>query len=220
MLAFHEVNELTDEGAKYLKAYRKNAGDNRPVFWTPKEAAKSTLHAHHRWLVAEIFANLIGGFRLAGGVTRLALAEDQLKSHIYTGQTYLDDIEPDGLLIVQFGSHLKSYLIEADTGSQNVGGEMPNRFELKIDKYGRYLKERFVADPFFQGIERPQVIVVTEKPRRVEHLKQATQKLGGRHAYWFAHLDAITPPTGQITDRVWLVPTMDGPQQLATSGLV
>jgi hypothetical protein len=209
LLAFHEVNALTKEGADFLSDHRRRNGDLRPLFWTAKESTKSILHAHHRWLIAEIFANLVGAFRQQGGVLRLALGEDQLKSHIYTGQTYLNDIEPDGLLIMQFGSRLATFLIEADTGSQSV-----DRFELKIDKYGDYLKNRFAIDPFFAGFDRPRVLVVTEKPGRVEHLKEATLKKGGLKSYWFSCLEWTTPPEHLATEPVWLVPTIDGFGQL------
>ncbi len=218
---YPEVNVLSKAGADYILEVRQSDGDYRPVFWRANHKSRVPLHFHHHWLTNEILANLIGSFRLAGGKLEMVLGEDQLKSHIYTGQTFLDDIEPDGVLVMRFGSRLKSFLIEADTGSQSIYGEKSNRFELKIPKYGKYLKERFALDPFFGGFDRPMVNVVTEKPKRVEHLKEATFKQGGQRAYWFTSLQDITPPTDSTTtlatDPLWLVPTMDGKQAFSVS---
>jgi hypothetical protein len=109
------------------------------------------------------------------------------------------------------------YLLEVDTGTETLRGTKVNRFERKIERYGEYLTKRFVDDPLFHGLQRPQVLIVTEGQKRAENLVTLIKEHGGRRAYWVTVSQWVTPPDYLATEPVWLVPTMQGYQQLETT---
>ncbi len=208
----HELNLLTRHGVELLKHHKRD--DFHPN-WTSGLRTSAPLTYDHALKLNNVLANLIGSFRQAGGETVLVLNDKQLKRQIMDGQTHLKDIQPDALLVVKFGSLLKTYLIEVDAGTEVVRGAAFSSFDRKIAKYGDYFRHRFVNDPLFSGLQRPQVLVITTGAKRAQHLKEATLKSGGRKAYWFTAFAFIEPPDYTALDSVWFVPTMDGYQSLS-----
>jgi hypothetical protein len=212
-----ELNLLTKKGADYLKDLRRNTGSNAPLYWRPGLRLSAPLTFDHALKINDTLANLIGAFRQVGGKVVGVLNDTQLKSSIANGQTYLGDIEPDALLVMRFGDGIRTYLLEVDTGTETLRGTKVNRFERKIERYGEYLTKRFVDDPLFHGLQRPQVLIVTEGQKRAENLVTLIKEHGGRRAYWVTVSQWVTPPDYLATEPVWLVPTMQGYQQLETT---
>jgi len=221
VLRRHEFNLLTKAGVEELAAELSSRGSAYVPSYNPNLRKTAPLTYDHSILINNTLANLIGAFRQAGGVVVRCLNDRQLASMIRTdsGQTHLGDIEPDALLIVRFPDGLRSYLIEADTGTEQVRGRAINNFEGKIPRYGRYFSKRFAADPLFQGLSQPQVLVITSGLVRATNLKEATFDAGGRRAYWFTAKEFIEPPKYLATGEVWLVPTLEGYQRLLPDSL-
>lgn len=207
-----EFNLLTREGAQALKDYK---GPGYTPNWNDRLRTAASRTYDHTLLSNNALASLLGTFRLAGGQVMAVICNRQLTNQIRNGQTYLKDIEPDAVIVVRFGATVRCYLLELDTGTESVRGSYRSDFDEKIPRYTRYFKERFVHDPFFHGMQQPQVLVITTKPRRVDHLREAIFAQRGRRTYWVSCLEWITPPGTDARDAVWAVPTMDGPQRLS-----
>lgn len=209
----HELNVLTKAGAEALKERGKSQGRAYQLRWHSRikhDLIRRYDDDKHDVLVVESLVNLGGWMRQYGGELVAIYPNDRLANMIRQGETLLQDVEPDGLMVVRFPWGLKTYLLEADTGSQDLGV-----IKGKAVKYGRYLSERFSRDVFFDGYPQPQVLFVTALGgRRVEGIKEAIFDAKGRRAYWCTSMAWITPPEFEACGSVWYVPTMDGFQRL------
>lgn len=109
-----------------------------------------------------------------------------------TGQLSLPNI-PDGLLVVENLSNGKLYpcLVEVDLGTESVASPAHVRrdFSRKIESYLEYLGSAFRSD--FDLNAPPIVLIVTESERRLESLRETTQRLGGGGRFWFASLPRL-----------------------------
>lgn len=201
----HELNLLTRHGVDLLKKRAEALGETYTPNWSPSLRTGAPLTIDHALRLNEVLANLIGAFRQRAGEPLIVLNDRQLKSQIATRQTYLGEIEPDALLAMRFGDVVTTFLVEVDTGTEPVRGTSANRFERKIERYVDYFERRFVQDPLFHGLTRPQVLVVTSGATRAHHLRTAAAEQGIGSGFWFSTTDWITPPDRLATDPVWLL---------------
>ena len=212
LLRRHEFNLLTRKGVEALNGQLAAKGSSVTTVYNPALRKSAPLTYDHTLQINNAIANLVGAFRQRGGSVSLCLNDRTLKSLIRAeGQqrTLLNDIEPDALFVIRFPDGVRSYLLEIDTGTEQVRGSATNRFEQKIERYDRYFADRFAHDPLFTGLQKPQVLVVTTGATRAKNLKEATFEAGGRQAYWFSTFEWIDVSKFDPAGKVWLVPTLD-----------
>lgn len=202
----HELNLLTRQGAQMLKSHYEQLEQPYVLNWSSSLRTSAPLTIDHALRLNDVLANLIGAFRQVEGEVLLVLNDRQIKRQIAARQTYLGEIEPDALIVLRFGDVMTSWLVEVDTGSEPVRGMSANRFERKIERYGDYFASRFVTDPLFHGLTRPQVLVVTTSATRAHHLRTVAGEHELESGFWFSTMEWIEPPDRLATDAVWLTP--------------
>jgi hypothetical protein len=115
---------------------------------------------------------------------------------------------PDGYFFLATqgrGAHL---FIEVDLATETVTASNPEAkdWTQKIQKYLHFYKsgiyKRMYKANYFS------VLTVTTSDKRLQNLKQATENVGGKFAFWFTTLDDLTPQTA-FTAPIWCVAGAD-----------
>jgi hypothetical protein len=135
---------------------------------------------------------------------------------------------PDGLLVVRHPETGKIYpsFVEVDLGTESVHGERGVRRDVarKIEGYVEYLEAAELSD---FGLHAPGIVlIITDSDRRLESLRQLTQRLGGGGRFWFSTLErtgdrnedigqAFTGREGLFWAQNWQTAHDDGWRSLA-----
>ncbi|MCA0457114.1 MAG: replication-relaxation family protein [Chloroflexi bacterium] len=139
----------------------------------------------------------IAGYEVSTWVSESALKANYDRVSIRTQPNKLQTVSliPDSYFVLKTPFGLLNFFLEVDRGSETIG-----RFKSKILAYRMYhqsgaYKRRYQSN-------RMRILTVTTGVKRLENLKAATESVGGKHRFWFAHLDDITPDT-ILNQPVW-----------------
>ena len=95
-----------------------------------------------------------------------------------------------------------AFFLEVDRATMTVVGASPRvkSWQDKIRAYQSYFESEAIVQRY--GTRRIRVLTVTTGQARAEHLKTATEGVGGRYRYWFTTDDQITAEQC-LTTPVW-----------------
>lgn len=98
--------------------------------------------------------------------------------------------------------------LEVDQGTMSN-----NRWQDKVRAYDEF-RRRGLSQHHY-GTSHFRILTITTSPKRLQNLKQATEKAGGDHYFWFTTQDRVNlwqPQT--LLDPIWWIATKDEPQAL------
>lgn len=143
------------------------------------------------------------GFTVAAWVDDASLAraalQDQFDLVTPTGQTKRVAISPDGYFALTQAGSPKVYraFVEADRGTESLA-----TWADKVTKYLGYFK----SDAFrkrYRARKPFRVLTVTTGAKRLAHLKQITEEVGGKNWFWFTTAQEIAEPRTVLFHPVW-----------------
>jgi len=103
--------------------------------------------------------------------------------------------------------------VEMDRGTETIKSSRDyDDWAKKIVKYQHYWKEGSDGKSLFgelYGYHAVAVLSVTMSEKRMHNLKEATERVGGNHRFWFTTYDRLTP-TNFFTEPIWVVASKPG----------
>ena len=117
---------------------------------------------------------------------------------------------PDGYFVLQYPNkpNPAHFYLEVDRGTMTN-----TRWQGKIEAYEHFRKSGLAQKHY--GTQNFRVLSVTTSQRRLKNLKQATEKAGGDHRYWFTtqeQIDIWHPDN--ILEPIWSIATREGSYSL------
>jgi hypothetical protein len=101
---------------------------------------------------------------------------------------------PDAYFQISVQNEDRRFFLEVDMGTMTL-----KRFQTKVRAYNRYaeLEQR-------ENTQRPgfRVLTITPSLARMEHLKLATEAVGGKNRFWFSTLSCLEVET-VLTTPIW-----------------
>lgn len=126
-------------------------------------------------------------------------------------------VVPDAFFILSGheGSPILQFFLELDRATMTVTASTrrTRSWQDKIRAYQVYFDSPLVTQRY--GTDRIRVLTVTSGPDRKEHLRRATEEVGGRRRYWFTHASALKSPE-MLTQSIWSVASHDTPCELVS----
>lgn len=182
--------------------------DRRKVRWNRANNRVEFLFLEHTLGVSEIRVCL--DTALAGRREELLFYQRGDRSHLRRismtgGKKKYFVVAPDAFFGIQTGRGKCIFFLEVDLGTETL-----SRFAEKVTAYKRYWKSRQYTEEY--GFNNFRVLTVCESDRRLDNLRQATGKVGGRQMFLFTTFSKIQndSPLGSI----WLSPFIDLPTSL------
>ncbi len=198
--AYWGMNYLTESGRKDLEKHRKSHGQAIPSYRPPAKINEETINYHSL------------GIRDAGISAIVGARDNHLKV-----VTWMDDylvrqmskkglinwpMEPDGVVVVEYGDIRRVFFIEVDRGTMSGDSDKPNSWKTKMGKYKQYFQSLRYDDKWFCDYPQPDLMVIAHSERRMENLMKVTGDVGGRSSYWFTTADFMEPPFNFFA-QVW-----------------
>lgn len=188
----HFVNVLTPRGAQVVGQLYQDRGRGE-LRWKRPGVEISHQTIEHTLAINDVYV-LAKRASECRDVAFFSWKDDrQLAAMTRAKQLHLVSI-PDAFFVLGQARRGVGHFLEIDLGTESVAGERSTRiWREKIDGYGRYFRERYGDEAYFEGVEAPVVLTVTTSPRRVDHMLQVTREIGGADRFWYTTLDALTP---------------------------
>jgi hypothetical protein len=218
------VRELTDLPGELLQVIRPKAG----------ELPYTLFGLRHRYLINDFCIQLAKELKRNNFILTDAADERTMRrTHKDVKVSYrLDDVDfhdkwvvPDWYFQLSAWGLPFSFVLEIDTGSEAGETRKLDRNSTYSHKIAAYLQwfsrraggltspaERLYPDT--QGKTR--VLTITSGERRLEHLKQITERLGGLRRYWLTTFDRLASAESLLLSPVWSVATLTELQPLLT----
>ncbi len=111
------------------------------------------------------------------------------------GRARKKPVFPDGYFVLQTLRGKARFFLEVDRGT-----ELLSKFAPQIAVYEAYVASRQYQERFQARSLR--ILVVTTSERRLQSLRQVTEKSGGNHKYWFTTFERLTTDT-ILTAAIW-----------------
>jgi Replication-relaxation len=110
-------------------------------------------------------------------------------------------------------AHVYHHFVEIDrrteTGESSVWGRRD--WARKVKAYLMYFDSGQYEQRY--GTKKGRLLTVTTGERRLTHLKELTEQLGGKSRFWFSTFDHITPEA-VLRDEIWQVAGREGASRL------
>lgn len=203
------IYALNKGGAELLVAELGIASDE--VDWKPREAESNYpflehLLATNDFRIALTLACERQGFTLETWLDEKMLKSEEMRDYVLlagmAGAQQQVAVIPDGFFVLQADNRRARCCVEVDRGMVTVtptaawqrGWTQKVRAYLEYQASGAYEKR--------YGSKNLWVLTVTTSERRLQHMKQATEEVGGDFRFWFATFDQISPET-ILTEKIW-----------------
>ena len=113
-------------------------------------------------------------------------------------------VVPDGYFVLDTDKRVFHHFLEIDRGTVTGSYRKDGRrdWSHKVRGFNEY-----VASGKYEGrynTTKVRILTVTTGQKRLEHLKQITEAVGGGSRFWFTTFDAVTPHT-ILTEPIWSV---------------
>ena len=189
----HFVNVLTAAGAAVVERHYADEGRDQALRWTSAAAEVSNQTIEHTLKINDFYV-LAKRACDQRGVRLFAWRDDrQLTAMNRAKQTHFLSI-PDAFFALARDGVATGYFLEIDLGTEAIGGERSTRiWREKIERYGHYLRERYLDEAFFEGIPTPTVVTVTTGVGRLQRMLEATRETPGAAHCWYTTAEAISP---------------------------
>jgi hypothetical protein len=189
----HYVNVLSASGAQVLEAHYAERGRGE-LRWKRPGVEVSNQTIEHTLAINDFYVLASRAAELRDDVAFFSWKDDrQLAAMTRATQLHLVSI-PDAFFVLGKDRQPFGCFLEIDLGSEAVGGERSTRiWREKIAGYGRYLRERYQDEAFFEGVPAPIVLTVTTSPTRLANMLSATREMAGADRFWYTTIDALTP---------------------------
>jgi len=199
----HFVNVLTAAGAAAVGRRYEEEGRDQEVRWTRASAEVSNQTVEHALAINDLHV-LLKRACVDADVRLFAWRDDrQLSAMNRAKQTHFLSI-PDAFFVLAKNGRARGHFVEIDRGTESIGGERSRRiWRDKIEGYGRYFRERYDDEDFFEGVADPIVLAVTTGRTRLVHMLEAAHETGVGARCWHATSDELNPerlvtaPNGQ-----------------------
>lgn len=126
-------------------------------------------------------------------------------------------VVPDAYFVLSgpTGSPTLQFFLEMDRATMTVtaASRRTRSWQDKIRAYQAYFESPLVHQRY--GTDRIRVLTVTSGTDRQEHLRRATEEMGGRRRYWFTNVKALKAPQ-LLTRPIWSVASHDVPCELVS----
>lgn len=199
-LAKWEVNYLTERGHQVLETHRADHNLATLPYRPPSALTYQTINPHHM-AITDVGVSAMAAASRYGMSVEVWLDDMAIRSQ--SKRQALDwPMEPDALLVMSHQGMRRALFIEADMGTESIESNRPNSWRTKMANYKTYFAALRRSDPWLKDLPQPDVMTVTISERRLAHLMEATAKVGGRSAYWFAVAEHMEPPYGFMS-QVW-----------------
>lgn len=188
----HFVNVLSPTGAAVVEQLYRERGRGE-LRWKRPGVEVSNQTIEHTLVINDLYV-LVKRASEVRDVAFFSWKDDrQLAAMTRAKQLHLISI-PDAFFVLAREGRAFGHFLEIDLGTESVAGERSTRiWREKIEGYARYVRERYGDEDYFEGVEAPIVLTVTTSPRRLEHMLQVTQEIGGGELIWYTTIDALTP---------------------------
>ena len=199
-----ELNYLTPQGHRTLTDHRESHGLATLPYQKPN-LTYQTMNPH-RMAIIDAGISAMAAASRAGITVDVWLDDLTIRSLSKRGQITWP-MEPDFLLVLRYEDHREAFLGELDMGTESVDSNRANSIASKLTNYKQYFTSMRANDPWLKDLPQPQVMLVAPSERRLESLKEATAKSGGRSAYWFTTSTLLEPPysfMGEVWQRIGL----------------
>lgn len=126
-------------------------------------------------------------------------------------------VVPDAYFVLsgRQGSPVLQFFLELDRATMTVAASSrrTKSWQDKIRAYQVYFDSALVTQRY--GTDRIRVLTVTPGVDRQQHLRKATEDVGGRRRYWFTSLAALKAPE-TLTRPIWSVASHEPPCELVS----
>ncbi len=137
--------------------------------------------------IAITVAAQAAGYELCKWATEAELKANYDRVSIRTQSNKMQSVSliPDSYFVLKTPLGFAHFFLEVDRGSETIG-----RFKSKILAYMSYHQSGAYERRYKSKSMR--VLTLATGAKRLENLKIATEAVGGKHRFWFAHIDEIT----------------------------
>jgi hypothetical protein len=196
----HFVNVLTAKGAALVKQHLHVTGHGQ-LRWTRKTGRISNQTIEHALAINELYVLASRAAELQEVRLHDWLDDRQLTAMRTRGQLRLLSI-PDAFLVLEYQGRYCAHFVEIDTGSESViGRRSPRSWVRTIADYGRYFRESYATEGYFEWFVAPIVLTITSSQTRLEHLLEATKRGGGAGVYWYTTIQQLEATNEDPTTR-------------------
>lgn len=213
------VYQLDQRGAEWL-ARRAGCG-MEDLDWRPGEMLSPLFLDHllttNAVRVAITRAARRHKYSLESWVDDKSLKATQNKDNITltsaTGRKQVAAVVPDGFFILHTGTHYYHSFIEIDRATTTaISGEWSQRtWARKVAVYLEYYQSGKYHERY--KTRNLRILTVTTGPKRLAHLKEVTEDIGGKARFWFVTLaDVLTKDV--LLDPIWQVAGREGTSSL------
>lgn len=147
--------------------------------------------------IAVTVSSQIAGYEVCKWISESELKASYDRVSIRTQSKKLQTVSliPDSYFVLKTPFGQANFFIEVDRGSETIG-----RFKSKILAYMTYHQSGAYERRYQSKSMR--VLTLATGAKRLMNLKAATEAVGGKHRFWFAHLDDMTPEA-ILNQPVW-----------------
>lgn len=204
---------LGPEGVRFLRDLGMSPAD---IDWRPSDANSKWLYLSHqldvnRFRVTVALAAQRRGSAITQWIDDRALRRlppEHVEILDRRGNARREAVVPDGMFSLVDGEFLHHLLVEVDRSTVTASSTLPEAHDWwrKVKVYLSYFDSDLPVARY--GTDRFRVLTVTTTAKRLDTLKRVTEEAGGKHRFWFAVQDELTPEN-VLTAPVWHVAAKD-----------
>jgi hypothetical protein len=200
---------LDRKGARLLA--QRAATEVEQLDWNPRQKLPGPFFLEHLLATNEVRIALVLATRARGWqITRWlddkALKSDQMKDYVTLsgprGGRQRAAVVPDGYFVLDTGQYVYHHFLEMDLGTVTGEASLWGKRDwarkvaayLAYDRSGGY-QARYHAQSW-------RVLTVTTSATRLQHLKAAAEKTGGKLRFWFTTYAQVTMES-VLTEPIW-----------------
>ncbi len=174
------------------------------LVWSAKQHTVGQLFLEHTLAINDVRVAVTLACQASGFTLLEWRSESTLKSEydsVFIPSNGINKTEtpliPDSFFVIQTPKGKAPFFLELDRGTETT-----KRFQAKIQAYQVYVQSGAYEKRY--GYKSIRILTVTTSQKRLDGLKAATEKAGGKERFWFALQKDMAAAT-VFHDNVWLV---------------
>jgi len=192
------------------------------INWRPTDAEENDIFLLHHLATNEVRIAITLACEQTGYTLDTWLDEKELRSEgmydhvVLTGPQGREEriaVIPDGFFVLHSDKRIARFCLEVDRGTVTVQPTLLERrgWRQKITAYLAYeasgaYSQRYQSKTLW-------VLTVTTGERRLRHMKEVTEAVGGDHRFWFTTFEQLRPET-ILTEKIWYYAGSNEPHAL------
>src|SRR5690606_13088992 len=127
---------LTQLGMEELTSHLESLGQTPPSYRPPSKISETTI-SHHSLGIRDAGIAAIVGARV-NHLSLISWMDDGLIRSLSKKGSVNWPMEPDGVVVLEYGSLRRVFFIEVDRGSESGASDRDNSWKTKMLKYKQY----------------------------------------------------------------------------------